>query len=270
MTAKVLYKDDFLVTFITTMPRFIHMEFNRHRTPSLTAKSTRFTLAKDLLHREYYIAKLPIYSDELSKIMYLTGDELIDSYARDAVVKLAELLSRGKKNDEVKSAVPECLNITVVYTMTHDEFDAIYTLRSAKTAHPAFRELINIMKDAMDEVVSSDLAFVPVRICGEALATCYGKNVSEYIDEQHIAYIKRIGVDSKHSSVLEHLRFRFKIPTSLSDTFNILLKHNHLINTINGLSTYSVNLRTMYELPDSDVRLALLEQLPEDYKKIIL
>jgi thymidylate synthase (FAD) len=133
--------------YIENMPRFILQEWARHRMQSMTVKSTRWTLS-ELKGKDSFILHQFDFG-RASKYVYLLGDIEIDMVTVRALENVRKLVENGVSNDKAKMAIPEAYLCDLRVTINMRSLQNMWNLRTAKTAHFAYRELMQNIHDSM-------------------------------------------------------------------------------------------------------------------------
>lgn len=105
-------------------------ELARHRHASMSVKSTRYTLKELKEGIESYV-----------KYLVPTGNEAIDSQAKEQLESVKELLQAGFSNDIVKFALPEAYKTSLVWTVNARSLQNFLKLRTDKAAMWEIRKL---------------------------------------------------------------------------------------------------------------------------------
>jgi len=128
---------------IDGISRAVLQQLSRHRTASLTVKSTRYTL-KELKKEEAFMPK-SFGDDETyrraSKYVVLTDDEEVNRMIVLNLENLRTLIVRGKSNDLAKYALPEAFKTKLQFTIDVRNLSNFFNLRSHKDALWEMRRL---------------------------------------------------------------------------------------------------------------------------------
>jgi len=140
-------------------------QYSRHRIQSLTVKSSRFTLNKDLKNEKTFISYEPIKDwlivngtdgsrrwfdiDRASKYIVLSGDDDIDACSIQALENTRFMITINKSNDIVKYNLCEAYRTKLQTSMNMRAFQNFLQLRLAKDAHFEIRELAQKMLDSL-------------------------------------------------------------------------------------------------------------------------
>lgn len=137
---------------IDGVSRALLQELARHRTASLTVKSTRYTL-KEL--KDGYEFNIDEYDNmsmaEASKYIVTTGDMYVDMCSYEALCKLQKGVKMGISNDKIKYCLPESYKTRLQWTMDGRNLQSFLQLRSSKDALWEIRMLANALYDALPE-----------------------------------------------------------------------------------------------------------------------
>lgn len=127
------YTLDFICfTFkISGISRALLQELARHRIASLSIKSTRYTLLKDLKNAD---------EADLKNYLVKISDE-IDEYNKLRLMTIKELLNKSFSNDELKYLLPEAFKTELVLTINARSLRNLLELRLSSKALKEFREL---------------------------------------------------------------------------------------------------------------------------------
>jgi len=138
-------------------------ELARHRLSSLTVKSSRYTLQKDLKNEEPFCSEeiekdqdsseviLKEYSESRAKkFIVFTNDGLVDNNSIEQLENLRQIVQTGKSNDVIKYNVPECFRTKLQIKMNMRTFLNFYKLRTDKSAHFEISQLANLMYETLD------------------------------------------------------------------------------------------------------------------------
>jgi len=152
---------------ITDVSRALLQELARTRTGSLTVKSSRYTLTKDLKNEDSFINKQ--YNSSKSKIIFdfkrankyilLTNYDLIVDVSRVKQLEiLRELVLTGKSDDIIKYSIPECYYTKLVLTIGYYDLIHLCNLRLHKSALLEYRllmkEIIKVIPDGLKDTFS--------------------------------------------------------------------------------------------------------------------
>ena len=271
MKVEILYKnEDWFTVSVKGMPRTVLQELSRHRVDiSSSVKSSRYTLKEikglslDLLDSE---------SDSYGKYIYLTGNDTVDRLAHASLSEVALLLELGYSNDMVKTVLPEGYLCDAVYTIGKEAWDRLYKLRSGKEVYQPFRDLVGMIKEALNATPVSKKLHTPLDVCAYAVRTCWNSHKhSDNGGEKDKALIERVGVKYKHASTLEHLKFN---TTMLLNWVSTMMDDVHIGKFLvcNDDDTIVImNMRTVleafeeYEIYREDI----IDSIPEEYVYLI-
>lgn len=139
-------------------------EFSRHRVQSLTVKSTRYTLAKDLKSEEPFLSSLEnsgllgefgVFTEEAvqraNKYIVLTGDDNVDYASLMSLELLRRNIQLGISNDKTKYSLPESVKVKLQTQFNMRSLRNFLELRSALSALWEIRELANKIFEALPE-----------------------------------------------------------------------------------------------------------------------
>jgi thymidylate synthase (FAD) len=118
---------------VSGLSRGVLLELERHRIASMSVKSSRYTLGKDLKNETDIESNLPRYCA-------LTGSPPTDYAIYNQMLVVRELLQAGRKNDEVKLALPEAFKCDLIYTINARSLRNLLTLRTDSAAWKFIRE----------------------------------------------------------------------------------------------------------------------------------
>ena len=129
-------------------------ELARHRIQSLSVKSTRYTLHKELKKEVPFVSGTSYDYKRANKYLVYTGDRQVDEASIDALERVRRLLNRSEKggksvNDRVKYALPESFKTTLITTWNLRSFINFYKLRSDKAALWEMQDLAEKMLQAL-------------------------------------------------------------------------------------------------------------------------
>lgn len=116
---------------ISGVSRALLQELARHRIASLSVRSTRYALRKELKELKYENTK-----EYLVKI----SDE-IDEYNKLRLMTIKELLNKSFSNDELKYLLPEAFKTELMLTINARSLRNLLELRLSSKALKEFREL---------------------------------------------------------------------------------------------------------------------------------
>lgn len=145
---------------IDGVSRALLQELARHRTASLTVKSTRYTL-KELKDEPSF--KTQVFPENETGYCYtydrgraelylvFTGVTSVDDASIDALEKLRLVLVSGVSNDKAKYCLPESYKTRLQWTMDGRNLQSFLQLRSSKDALWEIRMLANALYDALPE-----------------------------------------------------------------------------------------------------------------------
>lgn len=275
---------------VTGVPRSVIIELNRHRSLSTTQKSSRFTL-QEIKGRSFELMNAKDGDDIWGKYIYLTGNKHIDGVAHRNLANTAQLLEDGFSNDEVKSTLPEGFLLNGVWTMSMEDWEHLYRLRSSKQAFKPIREFVNeidrvlktVPKTRSNSIYDYDKYrqiarhnYSPITSSAIAIRECYNTHSkSDNGGKKDKSLIERIGVSMRHSSTLEHLNFLVVLkPVLDKEKCDILLKHKYVETAIIGTEDKygkvvlaRVNMRVVIE--NSKLREELMSWIPKEYHYLL-
>jgi len=136
------------------IPRYVLQEIARHRTMSLTVKSSRYTLKKDLKKEEPFYQELDeVICDfeRASKYVELGNDTDVNIATVKSLEELRKLVVMGKSNDVIKPALPEGYYCNLYLTLYLNDLIHFLKLRLAGSALKDIRVLSKIMLDAIPD-----------------------------------------------------------------------------------------------------------------------
>jgi thymidylate synthase (FAD) len=133
---------------IIGISRAVLQELARHRTASLTVKSTRYTL-KELKDEAMFDAYDQNDIIRAMKYLVFTGVGIVDSASIEALEKLRLVLNQGVSNDKAKYCLPESYKTRLQWTMDGRNLQSFLELRSSKDALWEIRELANKIYEAL-------------------------------------------------------------------------------------------------------------------------
>lgn len=115
---------------ISGVSRALLQELARHRIASLSVKSTRYTLKRDM-------------RGELQGLWKRTGNEELDGIIESHFANLQAFLDKnpGIERDIIKYGAPEALFTDLVFTINARSLRNLFALRTSKRALPEFRRL---------------------------------------------------------------------------------------------------------------------------------
>jgi thymidylate synthase ThyX len=270
MKAKVLFKNkDWFTVFIEGMPRSVLQELSRHRVDiSPSVKSSRYTL-KEIKGLSFQLMNCE--TGVYGKYIYLTGNRAIDDLAHKQLATVAMMLEDWCTNDEVKTLLPEGFVCDATYTMTIDAWNHLYKLRSGKGVYKPFRELVELIKEALEASVTSNANHTPLETAAFAARTCYNShNLSDPARDRGL--IKRVGVQLRHGSILEHLRFSVDIVGNKELFYAVVTSSKLERFAIIGKDTIELNMRTVieaYNISEPAQQKAIMNSIPEEYRYLL-
>ena len=137
-------------TFELTISRAVLQEVARHRHASLSVKSTRYTLTKDLAKEAMFDID-PRNRERVSKYCVLTGDKLTDEAIVTALEALRKMVVSEDKitNDKMKFALPEAFKTKLTWTINARSLQNFLKLRSSKQALWEIQELARDVFEAI-------------------------------------------------------------------------------------------------------------------------
>jgi thymidylate synthase ThyX len=146
-----------LTTVVVSYPRSIHSEWLTHRMFSRSSASSRAIPVKKLMAQIVGDPALPIYWGSAKPGMQAGAElppDVIDACRadilahRDAAVALAARLeARGMHKQDANRYLEPWMYITVIVTAT--EWANFFKLRCDAAAHPSFRKIAEMTRDAM-------------------------------------------------------------------------------------------------------------------------
>ncbi len=146
-----------LTTIVATYPRSIHSEWLTHRMKSRSSASSRAIPVKKLMAQIMSDPALPVYWGSAKPGMQAGAElppDVIDECRadilahRDAAVALAARLeARGMHKQDANRYLEPWMYITVIVTAT--EWANFFKLRCHEAAHPSFRKIAEMTRDAM-------------------------------------------------------------------------------------------------------------------------
>lgn len=90
----------------------------------------------------------PVSSENLlraEKYIHLTGDDDVDYASICALENLRALVIKGKSNDKLKYALPECWRVRLTASINLRSLQNFLSLRSSPKALPEIRHLANLI-----------------------------------------------------------------------------------------------------------------------------
>ena len=136
--------------FISGISRAVLQELARHRTASLSVKSSRYTLKE--------LKDDPMVGDDLGstipwaeKYVVFTGDPYVNGCIVDSLNNLQKQLARGTSNDIAKYCMPEAYKTELTWTMDARNLQHFLSLRTDKAALKEIRELAHNIFEALPE-----------------------------------------------------------------------------------------------------------------------
>ena len=155
---------------IEGVSRALLQELARHRTLSLSVKSTRYTLKELKEEKPFIIDKIKILNpfektflhsveeayaeiinngiraNRIKQYLVLTGNKRVDAMSVLALDNLRELVREGISNDLSKFALPESYKTSLVLSGPANALDNFFKLRDSKSAMWEIRNLAQKMK----------------------------------------------------------------------------------------------------------------------------
>jgi thymidylate synthase (FAD) len=127
-------------TFMADISRACLQEISRHRIASPSVESTRYALKK-ILKKECHIVDF----------LYLTGDKEVDELNVEHLQKIIKLAKKGKSNDILKYAIPECFMTREMMTINARSLRNFMLLRSTSRALDEIRRLAFDLYDILPD-----------------------------------------------------------------------------------------------------------------------
>lgn len=128
------------------LSRACMLELEKHRLTSITAKSSRYTLKKDLRNESsfigYFDGQFEYDFEKASKYVVLTGNEAVDKEIVHSLEGLMELTKLGIPNDVLKYAVLDCYKIDFIMNINCRSWRNMVKQRSDKKALWEFQDFI--------------------------------------------------------------------------------------------------------------------------------
>lgn len=141
--------------YISGISRAVLQELARHRTASLSVKSSRYTLKELKYNCSFYNSNqaegVTWRWDEVEKYCVLTGNIEIDEAIASALSNLKELIEDGLSNDVVKYCMPEAYKTELTWTCDARNLQNFLSLRTDKAALWEIRNLANAIFEALPE-----------------------------------------------------------------------------------------------------------------------
>jgi len=131
--------------YISGISRAVLQELARHRIASLSVKSTRYTLKELKSEEEFKTSELK----RAEKYIVLTDDDDVNVCLIQALENLRILAHKGKANDIIKYALPECYKTSLAWSINARSLQNFLALRTAKSALKEIRILANNIYDAL-------------------------------------------------------------------------------------------------------------------------
>ena len=148
---------------INGISRALLQELARHRLASLTVKSTRYTLNKELKSDQdlFTVEGIPTkFAQNIAEkaCVYpkdLTEEQRICQVISNAfaLASIGMALREGVSNDKVKYMLPESYKTSLQFSINLRSFINMYNLRRAKSALPEFQELVKKMFETLSPEV---------------------------------------------------------------------------------------------------------------------
>lgn len=155
-----------LTTIVATYPRSIHSEWLTHRMFSRSSASSRAIPIRKLEAQILHDPALPVYWGSAKPGMQAGAElpaDVIDDCRdlilahRDAAVALATRLElRGMHKQDANRYLEPWMFITVIVTAT--EWGNFFRLRCHEAAHPSFRKIAEMTRDAMQASVPRQMS----------------------------------------------------------------------------------------------------------------
>lgn len=143
-----MFETSYITLDIKGISRFMLQELARHRAFSLSVKSTRYTIKKDLKTE----ADFKGLDDKVraSKYVWLTNDDYLDAIIIESLQKL-KIASGKYSNDDIKGILPESYKTDLVLTTNLMGLFNFLRLRLDKAALPAIQQLAQSIYDTLDD-----------------------------------------------------------------------------------------------------------------------
>ena len=132
-------------------PRYVHVEFIRHRLQNITAKSSRYTIKKDLKKEKSF---LPINSDNIERAKKYIALDKNKRHIETLIPLLEEIrleVLNDISNDKIKRILPEAWWIEWQTQMNLRVFMNFLKLRLAKDALMEIRQVAYAMFDSIPD-----------------------------------------------------------------------------------------------------------------------
>ena len=137
---------------ISDISRALLQEFSRHRIQSLTVKSTRYVMNKELKQEDEFTDFDNEYDfKRASKYLVWTGNRDVDITSFFALEDLRDNVSKGISNDLVKYSLPESYKTSLVQTINARSLRNFLELRTSKSALWEIRKLAFEMYEAIPD-----------------------------------------------------------------------------------------------------------------------
>ncbi len=141
--------------YIKGISRAVLQELARHRTASLSVKSSRYTLKELKDNCSFYNSNqaegVTWRWDEVEKYCVLTGNLEVDKAIANALSNLKENLEDGISNDVVKYCMPEAYKTELTWTCDARNLQNFLGLRTDKAALKEIRDLAHAIFGALPE-----------------------------------------------------------------------------------------------------------------------
>lgn len=138
--------------FISGISRAALQELARHRTASLSVKSSRYTL-KELKNSGSLVDEIGAGWKwaEVEKFCVLTDDHRVNAAIALALFSLKEVLEQGVSNDIAKYCLPDSYKTELTWTMDARNLQNFLSLRTSKAALKEMQTLAHKIFETLPE-----------------------------------------------------------------------------------------------------------------------
>jgi len=159
-----IWDKECLLVFHIECSRAVLQELARHKTQSLTVKSTRYTLKELKNEKPFYEGKLLFpnaepgkklgrvyYYDRAAKYVVFTNDNIVNENIIENLERLRQVVSLNISNDIAKYSLPEAFKTSLQLSLNLRSLLNLLELRTSKDALWEFREIAFKMIDELPD-----------------------------------------------------------------------------------------------------------------------
>lgn len=216
------------------------MALSRHQTIQLTVQSSRYTMKKSIKN-----------SNKNEDLITLSKDVNVYEFQVKQINDICEFVKNNPdvSQDDLNLLLPQGYRYSLVMSLDDNALNHFYEMRNSEThAHWDIQDLAEQVWYAKDYKSYEELN-TPLSVVARAIRKCYStESKSDNGGEKDLALIKRVGVQSKHYSVLRHCII------AVNENFGVPLATKYAYRTRdveNDVNVIVYNLQELVELSEN-------------------